>query len=123
MSDSDDDHDSELDELMRENSVTPSSSEHDDDESSKKRRKSVSVTGKRPMFNNYDSPESTIAVLVVACWTLRLPVMYADFVRYVYCRESRFSARLLETELVLAILYKRRLITRDAAKMPWGAAN
>ena len=35
----------------------------------------------------------------------------------------RFSALLFETELVLAILYNRRLMTKDAAKIPCGTAK
>ena len=30
----------------------------------------------------YEMPASTIAVLIVACWTLRIPVMYRDFTRW-----------------------------------------
>ncbi|KAI1795209.1 hypothetical protein LXA43DRAFT_882600 [Ganoderma leucocontextum] len=83
-SESDDtDHDPELDELMRENSLTPSSSDQEDAEGSKQRRASVAVARKRPTFSKHDALANTISVLVVACWTLRLPVMYIDFVRLI----------------------------------------
>lgn len=77
----DTDHDSELDELMRENSLTPSSSDQEDEGRATLRRASVATARKRPTFNKHDTPTNTIVVLVVACWTLRLPVMYIDFVR------------------------------------------
>lgn len=73
--------DEELEELMRENSETPS----DDDAeptSTPKPRPSARTPRKRRTFGRYDTPASTISCLVVACWTLRLPVMYVDFVRY-----------------------------------------
>lgn len=73
--------DEELEELMRENSETPSD---DDDEptSTPKPRPTARRPRKRRTFGHYDTPASTVSCLVVACWTLRLPVMYVDFARY-----------------------------------------
>ena len=73
---------SELDKLMRENSESPSS---DDDEhrGPQKDRASVPVKKRRRNFGQYDVPATTISVLVIACWTLRLPVTYMDLVRFV----------------------------------------
>lgn len=31
--------------------------------------------------NRYEKPVGNVAVLMVACWTLRVPVMYADIIR------------------------------------------
>jgi RNA polymerase I-specific transcription initiation factor RRN7 len=31
--------------------------------------------------NKYEVPASNIAVLVLACWTMRIPVIYMDFIR------------------------------------------
>ena len=79
------DHDSELDRLMRENSETPSS---DDDEAQTDREsrkdRSAHVGKKKRTFSrsDYDEPAGTVSVLVLACWTLRLPVTYMDFVKY-----------------------------------------
>ena len=86
-SDDSDDGDSELDKLMRENSESPSS---DDDEHGgpQKDRTSVPVKKRRRTFGQYDAPATTISVLVIACWTLRLPVTYMDFVRYVVNRSA-----------------------------------
>ena len=35
----------------------------------------------RELHRGYDAPAGNIAVLVLACWTIRMPVMYMDFVR------------------------------------------
>jgi RNA polymerase I-specific transcription initiation factor RRN7 len=32
--------------------------------------------------SKYTQPSSTLAVLVTACWMVRLPVIYMDFIRY-----------------------------------------
>ncbi|KAF9569285.1 hypothetical protein CPC08DRAFT_623499 [Agrocybe pediades] len=73
--------DPELEALMRENSdISDSSDEGEDDEArtSVPKKKHFSK-GKSP----YESLASTIAVLVVACWTMRIPVMYQDFARII----------------------------------------
>ena len=66
----------ELEALMRENSDISDSSDDENDNlvpANDKKSKSRSA---------YESPVGTIAVLVVGCWTLRIPVMYRDFSRY-----------------------------------------
>ncbi|KAI0677598.1 hypothetical protein C8Q78DRAFT_960540 [Trametes maxima] len=75
-------HDSELDELMRENSEESSSSE-DEGENTPKRKPVARAPRKKRTFGQHDVPACTISCLVLACWTLRLPVMYMDFVRCV----------------------------------------
>ena len=85
-SDSDDSADGsdELDRLMRENSESPSSDDEERDDDAVKDRTAVPVKKRRRAFGiEYDVPASTVAVLVLACWTLRLPVVYMDFVRFV----------------------------------------
>ncbi|KAI0375615.1 hypothetical protein BV20DRAFT_933153 [Pilatotrama ljubarskyi] len=76
-SDGSDTH-SELDELMRENSETPSSEE--DELESTPRPQATARVSERRNFGHYDAPATTISCLVLACWTLRIPVMYTDFV-------------------------------------------
>lgn len=77
----DSDRDSELEDLMRENSESPSSDEEEGN--SRKYRTSVPLSKKKKAtFGRHDAPATTVAVLAVACWTLRIPVMYMDFVRY-----------------------------------------
>ncbi|KAI0723281.1 hypothetical protein C8Q76DRAFT_615356 [Earliella scabrosa] len=100
-SDDSDDGDSELDKLMRENSESPSS---DDDEhrGPQKDRTSVPVKKRRRNFGQYDVPATTISVLVIACWTLRLPVTYMDFVRLVESYDLPYldTVRLLPEDMV-----------------------
>ncbi|KAI0335444.1 hypothetical protein GY45DRAFT_1292672 [Cubamyces sp. BRFM 1775] len=82
-SDSDDSsEDSELDELMRENSET-SSSDEDEQGGTPKPRPAARARKKRRTFGLYEAPASTLSCLVLACWTLRLPIMYMDFVKLV----------------------------------------
>jgi RNA polymerase I-specific transcription initiation factor RRN7 len=70
---------SELEALMRENSDFSSSSSSDEKQaaipSTKKRGKAKRKKGR----SSYDRPVSTLAVLVVACWIMRVPAMYRDF--------------------------------------------
>ncbi|CDO75565.1 hypothetical protein BN946_scf184858.g5 [Trametes cinnabarina] len=75
------DKDSELEELMRENSETPSSEE--DELESTPRPKAPARKRKHRTFGQYDAPASTVSCLVLACWTLRLPIMYMDFVKLI----------------------------------------
>ncbi|KAI9001035.1 hypothetical protein BD414DRAFT_473429 [Trametes punicea] len=75
------DRDSELEELMRENSETPSSDS--DEPQSTPRPKLSARASKKHNFGRYDAPANTVACLVLACWTMRLPVMYMDFVRLI----------------------------------------
>ncbi|KAF8165266.1 hypothetical protein B0H34DRAFT_648113 [Crassisporium funariophilum] len=93
-----DDADPELEALMQENSEIATSSEEDGEDvppiSSKKSGKAN---------KGYDSPVSTIAVLVVACWTLRIPVMYRDFSRIIETYELPYldPIKLLPPSMVL----------------------
>ncbi|KAF8913979.1 hypothetical protein CPB84DRAFT_1758069 [Gymnopilus junonius] len=70
----DEEEDSELEALMRENSEISSSS---DDEMPHAGAGLRYRKGRGRVA--YESPMSTIAVLVVACWTMRIPVLYCDF--------------------------------------------
>ena len=75
-----DEEDSELEALMRENSEISSSS---DDEGGDVPHAGPSMRYRKDKGRlAYESPMSTIAVLVVACWTMRIPVLYSDFTRY-----------------------------------------
>jgi RNA polymerase I-specific transcription initiation factor RRN7 len=40
--------------------------------------------------SKYTQPSSTLAVLVTACWMIRLPVIYMDFIRYFLSSERSF---------------------------------
>ncbi|KDR83659.1 hypothetical protein GALMADRAFT_56567 [Galerina marginata CBS 339.88] len=78
--DSDSDSDSELEALMRENSDISSSSD-DDEDGVKPGAGGTKRKAKGRLL--YESPMSTIAVLVVGCWTMRIPVLYRDFTRVI----------------------------------------
>lgn len=71
--------DPELEKLLRENSETPSSSE-DEDQPRPKPLPDSKKKG-REVHRGYDTSAGNISVLMLACWTLRLPVMYMDFIR------------------------------------------
>lgn len=64
---------------MQENSDISDSSEEEDDNLIPAGQKK---SGKSKTKSAYESLVGTIAVLVVGCWTLRIPVMYRDFSRY-----------------------------------------
>ena len=65
--------------LMEENSESSSSDDEvEDNDHPAPPKKGVS---KNKRYRRYDAPASNIAVLMVACWTFRLPVLYMDFVR------------------------------------------
>ena len=62
---------------MQENSDISDSSDEEDDNLVAEKKPSKSKTR-----SEYETLVGTIAVLVVGCWTLRIPVMYRDFSRY-----------------------------------------
>jgi len=78
VNDEDLENELELDALMQENSDISESSDEEGE-------KLMAAGHKKPSKSKgrfaYESPASTIAVLVVGCWTLRIPVMYRDFSR------------------------------------------
>ncbi|GLB33896.1 hypothetical protein LshimejAT787_0107800 [Lyophyllum shimeji] len=83
---SDGEEDPELAALLRANSdLEESSSEdepfdHDKDKPLKGKHKSrPRGAGRRRGRHVYESPASTIAVLIVACWTMRIPTLCRDF--------------------------------------------
>ena len=88
-SDSDDDEgkrpeeDTLLADLLKEASESESS---EDEKSQATPRKTKSARKPR---NTYELPAGNIAVLMMACWTMRLPVMYKDFIRYVDFEDVR----------------------------------
>ena len=80
-SSSEEEDDLDMDELLRENSEAPSSSEDENGDESRPRAARDRRRKDKTTFRPYDSPAANIAVLMLACWTLRLPVMYMDFKR------------------------------------------
>ncbi|KIO32795.1 hypothetical protein M407DRAFT_18259 [Tulasnella calospora MUT 4182] len=82
--------------LLREieDSGTGSSSSESESGGRGKRRERA-IFGKKPI---YGSPAANIAVLVVACWVLRIPVIYMDFIRLIESYELPYleTLRLLD---------------------------
>lgn len=39
--------------------------------------------GRRGQRSEFERPVSNIVVLVLACWMMRIPVVYMDLIRYV----------------------------------------
>ena len=81
--------------LMKEASASPSSSE-DEGRNVSNGENAVSSRSPAPPrsrprrnFKAYDAPISTISVLMLGCWTLRIPVTYMDFVRFAYSSPAR----------------------------------
>lgn len=80
--------DPELAALLRANSDIESSEEEEDEppqeEPTSKHKAKTKTKGKRKTRGRhvYESPASTIAVLIVACWTMRIPALCRDFTRY-----------------------------------------
>lgn len=77
--------DSDLEALMRENSdySSSSSSQNEGDSISETGESTKGKAGKLKQRSRnrstYETPVNTIAVLVVASWLMRVPVMYRDF--------------------------------------------
>jgi RNA polymerase I-specific transcription initiation factor RRN7 len=75
---SEDEDDPEMAELLRENSAS-GSSDDDDNVLDPALKPSTGRIGKTGPSNRYDLPVSNIAILLLACWTMRIPVICADF--------------------------------------------
>ncbi|KAF8974480.1 hypothetical protein BDZ97DRAFT_1935346 [Flammula alnicola] len=98
-----DDEDSELDALMRENSDLSSSSSDGDGTHKPPTRKKFRRKGKARGRSSYESPVSTVSVLVLACWTLRIPVMIRDLTKLIESYELPYLdpvLRILPTSMV-----------------------
>ncbi|KAJ7179052.1 hypothetical protein C8R46DRAFT_622631 [Mycena filopes] len=79
-------NDPDLDQLLAENSASESSSDNGDDEVNTdvdRETKPTKSGRKRAGLHKYEQPESTLAVIVLACWTLRVPILYRDLTRLI----------------------------------------
>ncbi|KAG2348989.1 hypothetical protein BDR05DRAFT_902854 [Suillus weaverae] len=131
-SSSSEEEDSELAELLRENSEFSSSDEEKaKDHASQKQ----GVQSSYQFVGTYDRPVNCIAVLVVACWTMRLPVMYKDFIDVIEsyelpyldflrllpsdmtCHLTKHAVRALSPHFPPSTLYIHRLASRLAKLM------
>jgi RNA polymerase I-specific transcription initiation factor RRN7 len=74
------DDDADIDDLLRELSESSSSEDDKDDDPGQPRPK-PEASGREFKPFGCKGSASNIALLMVACWTLRLPVMYLDLIR------------------------------------------
>lgn len=82
-SESESEEDAELSRMMHEPSDLSSSS----DQSSKESKPQFAASKKKRLHDLYGSPAGNISVLIVSCWTFRLPITYMDFVRFVHASQ------------------------------------
>jgi RNA polymerase I-specific transcription initiation factor RRN7 len=75
--------DSELDELLAENSASESSSSDGEDEVDETKVMPPGKKSKGGGLSKFEQPANTLAVIVLAFWTLRIPILYADLTRCV----------------------------------------
>lgn len=75
--------DPEMAALMRDASESSSSEEDDSATRPLQTESSTKHKGKHRNYGKYDAPANTIAVLVLACWTMRLPMIYQDFIKII----------------------------------------
>ncbi|KAG8959690.1 hypothetical protein FRC00_001331, partial [Tulasnella sp. 408] len=90
------DPDPEFKKLLREVSDSGTESTSSEAESGgKHKRRERAIFGKKSV---YGSPAANIAVLVVACWVLRIPVIYMDFITLIESYDLPYleSLRLLD---------------------------
>ncbi|KAJ3989701.1 hypothetical protein F5890DRAFT_1570321 [Lentinula detonsa] len=103
--DQEDLEDSEMIELMREISESDSDDDNElDDGKSESQMKGDAGERRRNRGHSaYEGPVNNLAVLVVACWTLRIPVMYNDIIRHIELFELPYldPVRLLPMDMVL----------------------
>lgn len=77
----DSEDDSEIDELLRALSESSCSEDGKDDDVGQARPKPEGSGRKLKPFGS-NGPASNIALLMVTCWMLRLPIMYLDLIRF-----------------------------------------
>ncbi|KAG1866532.1 hypothetical protein DFJ58DRAFT_679366 [Suillus subalutaceus] len=131
-SSSSEEEDPELAELLRENSEISSS---DEDKEKDHTSQKHGVQSSYRFVGTYDRPVNCIVVLVVACWTIRLPVMYKDFINVIEsyelpyldflrllpsdmtCHLTKHAASALSPHFPPSTLYIHRLTSRLAKLM------
>ncbi|KAG9018840.1 hypothetical protein FRB90_009127 [Tulasnella sp. 427] len=106
------DPDPELAKLLREisDSETESNSSESESEGTQKRRERA-IFGAKGI---YGAPAANIAVLMVACWMLRIPVIYRDFIKLIESYELPY----LETLRLLDKSWQKPLTSQM-----WGALS
>ncbi|KAJ6515804.1 hypothetical protein C8R45DRAFT_888912 [Mycena sanguinolenta] len=97
--------DSELDELLAENSASDSSSSDGEDEIDADKNNFMPPRKRKARggLTRFEQPVNTIAVIVLACWTLRIPVLYRDLTRLIESYELPYleATRLLPQSMTV----------------------
>ncbi|KAF7352714.1 hypothetical protein MVEN_01237500 [Mycena venus] len=77
--------DPELDDLLAENSASESSSSDGENKTDDDKNKFVPRTKrtKKAGLARFEQPANTLAVIVLACWTLRIPILYRDLTQLI----------------------------------------
>ncbi|KAG7096862.1 hypothetical protein E1B28_004270 [Marasmius oreades] len=103
-------------ELLRQNSETESD---DEDRNDDRKQGHQVLAGRKKRHVIYERPANNLAVLVVACWTLRIPILYRDLLRYIELYELPYldPIRLLPDSLV-SHLTKHRIRALSPAHAP-----
>ncbi|KAJ3856373.1 hypothetical protein EV368DRAFT_32543 [Lentinula lateritia] len=103
-SSSSEEDDSEIAKLMRENSESDDDddSELNDADSKGQMRGAAGEKRRKRGHSAHEGPVNNLAVLVVACWTLRIPMMYSDIIRHITLYDLPYldPVRLLPVEMV-----------------------
>ncbi|KAJ7590937.1 hypothetical protein C8J56DRAFT_1163014 [Mycena floridula] len=99
----DDDEDEDLAQLLKENSDISSSSSSEDEQDGNATVPSIPIERKKRGTHRYERPASMIAVLTLACWSLRIPAMYRDFTRIIEAYELPYldPVRFLPMSMVI----------------------
>jgi len=95
--------DPEIAELLRQNSESDSSDDDGIGDPVFKSPCSTQTVRKKSFLERYDSPTSNVAVLMLACWMMRIPVTCMDFRKIIELHELPYldPVRLLPTNLTL----------------------
>ncbi|KAF5344129.1 hypothetical protein D9758_008864 [Tetrapyrgos nigripes] len=93
------DQDLELAELLRQNSETSSQEESGDERPTANESTTTRTRGR----SENEGPATNLAVLMVALWTMRVPVLYRDFTRHIESYELPYldAVRLLPKDMFL----------------------
>ena len=90
---------SKMDELVREMEAERSESDEEDRKQGSQQARGVSERKRRMRYRgDDDSPAATICALVHSCWFMRIPVIYKDFIRFVFARVCFIFQSLMAAE-------------------------
>jgi len=78
----DSEKDSEMDELLFLFSESSLSEDDNGDDDNDQARPKPEGSGRKVDTFVHNGPASNVALLMVACWTLRLPIIYMDLIRF-----------------------------------------